>query len=116
MLKFAQEREALRIVSDQHGAPTSANLLAQTTAEILAVMADQPATDPRWGVYHLVAAGQTNWHAYAQFVLQQAQSLGWRLKASPEQVQAITTADYPLPAPRPACSMLESSRPPSDAR
>ena len=42
-------------------------------------------------------------------MLQQAQSLGWTLKATPEQVQAITTADYPLPAPRPAYSMLESS-------
>jgi dTDP-4-dehydrorhamnose reductase len=101
MLRLAQERDSLRVVADQVGVPTSSAWMAETT-----VLALQQGLN---GLFHLTPAGQTNWHAYAQYVLQQAQSLGWTLKATPEQVQAITTADYPLPAPRPAYSMLESS-------
>jgi dTDP-4-dehydrorhamnose reductase len=101
MLRLAQERDSLRVVADQVGVPTSSAWMAETT-----VLALQQGLN---GLFHLTPAGQTNWHAYAQFVLQQAQSLGWRLKAGPDQVQAITTADYPLPAPRPAYSMLDSS-------
>jgi dTDP-4-dehydrorhamnose reductase len=101
MLRLAQERDSLRVVADQVGVPTSSAWMAETT-----VLALQQGLN---GLFHLTPAGQTTWHAYAQYLLQQAQSLGWRLKASPEQVQAITTADYPLPAPRPAYSMLESS-------
>jgi dTDP-4-dehydrorhamnose reductase len=101
MLRLAQERDSLRVVADQVGVPTSSAWMAETT-----VLALQQGLN---GLFHLTPAGQTNWHAYAQYVLQQAQSLGWTLKATPEQVQAITTADYPLPAPRPAYSMLDSS-------
>ena len=101
MLRLAQERDSLRVVADQVGVPTSSAWMAETT-----VLALQQGLN---GLFHLTPAGQTNWHAYAQFVLQQAQSFGWTLKATPKQVQAITTADYPLPAPRPAYSMLESS-------
>ena len=101
MLRLAQERDSLRVVADQVGVPTSSAWMAETT-----VLALQQGLN---GLFHLTPAGQTNWHAYAQFVLQQAQSLGWRLKAGPDQVQAITTADYPLPAQRPAYSMLDSS-------
>ncbi len=110
MLKFAQEREALRIVSDQQGAPTSANLLAQTTTEILRTMADQPATDPRWGVYNLVAAGQTNWHAYASYVIAQARELGWPIKIKDEAITPILTAEYPVAATRPLNSVLDTSK------
>ena len=110
MLKFAQEREALRIVSDQQGAPTSANLLAQTTADILRVMAGQPATDPRWGVYNLVAAGQTNWHAYASYVIAQARELGWPIKIKDEAITPILTADYPVAATRPLNSVLDTTK------
>ena len=110
MLKFAQERDALRIVSDQQGAPTSANLLAHTTAEILRVMVEQPATDPRWGVYHLVAAGQTNWHAYASYVIAQARELGWPIKIKGEAITPILTADYPVAATRPLNSTLDTTK------
>ena len=110
MLKFAQERDALRIVSDQQGAPTSANLLAQTTADILRTLADQPATDPRWGVYNLVAAGQTNWHAYASYVIAQARALGWPIKIKDEAITPILTAEYPVAATRPLNSVLDTSK------
>jgi dTDP-4-dehydrorhamnose reductase len=110
MLKLAQEREALRIVSDQQGAPTSANLLAQTTAEILRIMADQPANDQRWGVYHLVAAGQTSWHAYASYVIAHARELGWPIKIKDEAITPILTADYPVAATRPLNSVLDTTK------
>ncbi len=110
MLKFAQDRDALRIVSDQQGAPTSANLLAQTTADILQVMAGQPATDPRWGVYNLVAAGQTNWHAYARYVIAQARQLGWPIKIKDEAITPTLTAEYPVAATRPLNSVLDTSK------
>jgi dTDP-4-dehydrorhamnose reductase len=110
MLKFAQERDVLRIVSDQQGAPTSANLLAQTTADVLRVMAEQPATDPRWGVYHLVAAGQTNWHSYASYVIAQARALGWPIKIKDEAITPILTAEYPVAATRPLNSVLDTSK------
>ena len=109
MLKFAQERDALRIVSDQQGAPTSAKLLAQSTADILRLMAEQPATDPRWGLYHLVAAGQTNWHAYASYVIAQARQLGWPIKIKDEAITPILTAEYPVAATRPLNSVLDTS-------
>jgi dTDP-4-dehydrorhamnose reductase len=100
MLRLAQELDSLRVVADQVGVPTSAAWMADTT-----VMAMQQGLQ---GLFHLTPTGQTNWHAYAQYVLQQAQSLGWVLKADPAQVLAIGTADYPLPAVRPAYSLLDS--------
>ncbi len=110
MLKVGQERDSLRVVSDQFGAPTSARLIAQVTTEILAQMLEQPAEDPRWGLYHLVAAGQTNWHAYAQYVLTQAQSAGWPIKVDPARLTAIAAADYPVAAVRPMSSRLNTHK------
>ena len=110
MLKAGQERDSLRVVADQFGAPTSARLLAQATADILAQMLGQPAEDPRWGLYHLVAAGQTNWHAYAQYVLSQARSAGWPVKVDPAHIAAIAAADYPVAAVRPMSSRLNTQK------
>jgi dTDP-4-dehydrorhamnose reductase len=102
MLRLALERESLRVVVDQHGVPTAAAWMAQVTVQAMR----QSQVQGLSGLFHLTPAGQTTWHAYAQFVLAQAQSMGWALKAQPENVQAIATADYPLPAQRPKHSML----------
>jgi dTDP-4-dehydrorhamnose reductase len=67
-------------------------------------------TDFPFGLYHLVAGGRTNWHEYAQAVVQAAQAAGTTLRMGPADVQAITTAEYPLPAPRPANSCLDTTR------
>ena len=103
MLRLAQEREVLRVVADQHGAPTAAAWMAEMT--VLAMQ--QSDAQGLQGLFHLTPTGQTTWHAYAQFVLAQAQSMGWSLKTPAENVQAISTADYPLPAVRPANSLLD---------
>lgn len=111
MLKLGCERERLRVVADQFGAPTSAALVADVTAQILArhwIFGD-PTEFPD-GLYHLTATGATNWHAYAQEVLRQAGTLGVSLKTAPANVEPIVTADYPLPARRPANSRLATAK------
>jgi len=110
MLKLAKERDALRVVADQLGAPTSADLIAETTAQVLSVMAEQAADDPRWGVYHLTAGGQTNWHAYASYVIAQARAAGWPIKVADEAIAAIRTEDYPVAATRPMNSCLDTHK------
>ena len=63
-----------------------------------------------WGLYHLVPAGETTWHAYAQHVIGLAHAQGLMLKARPEAVHPIRTEDYPLPAPRPKNSRLSPEK------
>lgn len=113
ILRLAGERSELKVVADQFGAPTSAALIADVTAQILGqyLRGCRPATaDFPFGLYHLVAAGRTNWHEYAQAVIAAAQAAGKPLRMSPADVQAITTAEYPLPAPRPANSCLDTHK------
>jgi len=109
MLRLAKEREELKVVADQFGAPTGAELLADATALALYRIAAGGA-DSLSGTYHLAAAGATSWHAYAQHVLEQAHSHGAVLKARPEQVLPIAASAFPTPARRPANSRLDSSK------
>ncbi|OBS41343.1 dTDP-4-dehydrorhamnose reductase [Pseudomonas syringae pv. syringae] len=106
MLRLATERDSLNVVADQYGAPTGAELIADVTAQILyRVRADQnPAALA--GIYHLAAAGETSWHGFAQFVLEHAARNGVALKVAPDQIGAIPTEAYPVPAPRPRNSRL----------
>lgn len=109
MLRLAAERDALRVVGDQWGAPTSAALLADVTAHIVRQWASGAEGFP-YGIYHCAAAGETNWCDYARFVVEQALAAGLVLKVKPEQIQAISTEEYPLPAKRPANSRLDCSK------
>jgi dTDP-4-dehydrorhamnose reductase len=110
ILRLAGERDILRVVSDQFGAPTSASLLASITVKIMLQMAERPADDARWGLYHLVAAGETSWHGLACHVVARATAMGLSLKTQKESVMPITTAEYPTPAARPANSRLSTSK------
>ena len=112
MLNLGQERDALRIVSDQIGAPTTAELIARVTAKVLAIMLDQQidAKDTRWGTYHLVAAGETSWFDYARYVFEKADQMGWKLKVTPQSITPIATADYPVAARRPLNSRLDTAK------
>ena len=109
MLRLAQERDALKVVGDQFGAPTSAELIADISAFCLRD-ALRPDGDSLQGLYHLAAAGETSWHGYAQFVLSRAAQSGVVLKCPPERVVSIPATDYPLPARRPANSRLSTSK------
>ena len=111
MLKLGRDRDTLRVVSDQFGAPTPACLVADVTAHIIARhwIFGHRAVFPH-GLYHLAAGGDTSWHAYASEVLRQARARGVVLKAGPEDIVPIGTADYPLPATRPANSRLATAK------
>lgn len=107
MLRLATERDSLKVVADQHGAPTTAALLAEVTATLLGQMADD---DARWGLYHLVPSGATSWHGLACHVIERAYARGVPLKVTADRVAAITTAEYPTPAKRPANSRLSTKK------
>jgi len=108
ILNLAGERESLSVVADQFGAPTSAALLADVTAQVLHQAQRQGETAFPFGLYHVTAGGTTNWHDYAVYVVEKAIAAGRTIKLRPENVRAITTAEYPLPAPRPASSRLNT--------
>ena len=110
MLRLAVEREGLKIVADQFGAPTSAALLADVTAQVLGRYRREGREGFPFGLYHLVAAGCTTWHEYAQAVVSAALAAGKPLKLTAEDVLPIATSEYPLPAPRPANSRLDTRR------
>jgi len=104
MLKLAKERNELRVVADQHGAPTWSRTIADTTASILG---QAGAGGERWwadnsGIYHLSGQGQTTWHGFAEAIMKAA-----RL---PCHVIPITSAEYPTPARRPANSMMSCAK------
>jgi len=107
MLRLGAAREELRVIDDQIGAPTGAELLADVSALALRQAITKPALA---GLYHCAASGQTSWHGYAQWVLQEARSLGMPIQVAPERVLPINSADYPVAAPRPLNSRLDCSR------
>jgi dTDP-4-dehydrorhamnose reductase len=106
MLRLATERESLRVVADQIGVPTPADWLADISLQVMQLSDRQGVS----GLFHATPSGQTQWHGYAQYLIAQARAMGWPLKTQPESVHAITTADYPLPAVRPAYGLLDSQK------
>ena len=103
ILRLAAEREELRIVMDQIGAPTWARLIAEATALALRqALAERRHGRFESGLFHLACAGETSWHGFASAIVEGRQGL--RVKA----VTPITTVDYPTPAQRPANSRLDT--------
>ena len=103
--RLAREREELRVVSDQTGAPTWARMVAEATAAVLGRCWREGASDPLsgcGGIYHLAAAGETSWHGFAQAIVEAG---GMRIP-----VRAVATAEFPRPARRPAYSVLDSTK------
>lgn len=107
MLKLAAERETLKVVADQHGAPTGADLLADVSAHAIRMAWLRPELS---GTYHAAASGETTWHGYASHVVDYARRAGVPLKASPERVEPVATEAFPTAARRPGNSRLNSSR------
>ena len=107
MLRLAAERDALKVIDDQIGAPTGADLLADITAHCVRPLLGDPSVS---GTYHCVAAGHTSWHGYARFLIQAALERGFKLKTTPQAVAAIPTRDYPTPARRPLNSRLATDK------
>ena len=105
MLRLAQERDALNVIDDQIGAPTSAELIADVTAHALRDVLSGRAPG---GTYHLAAAGETSWYGYAKFVIDRARQQGVSLKLEDAALKPIPASDYPLPAKRPQNSRLNT--------
>ena len=105
MLRLGKTHDDIRVVDDQYGAPTSAIDLAQAIIEIVQQIERRPDNNLA-GIYHLAAAGKTTWYGFAAAIF-----AGWasRGRRTPT-LKAITTADYPTPAPRPANSQLDCSK------
>lgn len=106
--RLAAERPVLRVVDDQHGAPTWSRWIAETTARCLQTYLSSPRDrEGRAGVYHMTAGDETTWFGFAEAIV---------AAMEPEEGQArpdlvpITSAEYPVPAPRPANSVLSNDK------
>ena len=104
MLRLASERDELRVVNDQHGAPTWSRTIADTTALLLAQAraAGQPWWEQHGGTYHLSSQGQTTWCGFTEAIIAAA---GLSCRVVP-----ISSAEYPVPARRPANSVLDTGK------
>ena len=111
VLCLANERRQLGMVSDQFGAPTGAALIADVSAQVLAQYLRSSTRESfAYGLYHLTASGVTHWQQYARYVVEQAEILGCPLMLKADDITSIATTDYPLPAPRPANSCLDTRK------
>lgn len=107
MLRLGGERDRLTVISDQIGAPTGADLLADVTAHAIRAVQQHPELA---GLYHLVASGETSWYDYACFVLDFARRAGVEIKVTDDAIEAIPTSAFPLPAKRPLNSRLNTDK------
>jgi dTDP-4-dehydrorhamnose reductase len=122
ILRLATEREELRVVGDQFGAPTWSREIAKGTSRVLEQLSQEglETVSTFGGTYHMTAAGKTSWFEFARAILEEAsrmpRSVPWFETATKGQslvtrrVTAITTEEYPTPARRPAFSVLSNSR------
>lgn len=125
ILRLATEREELRIVNDQMGAPTWSREIAHATAKVLERLLDRAGNTSAWtelsGTYHMTAGGETSWFEFAKAILDEARkqvvpTVSWfstAMHGKPllaRQLTPITTAEYPTPAKRPAYSVLSNAR------
>lgn len=113
MLRLSAERDQLKVVADQWGAPTSSNAIATAVNQLLNVWQMKIASQS--GVYHFTNSGSTTWHGFTRAIIDayeaQAARLGLpALKVKTNAVGAIATADYPTPAVRPHNSRLDQTK------
>ena len=107
MLRLAKERDALNVVADQYGAPTSAELIADVTSIAILGHRDGKLAS---GIYHLTASGSTTWHGLASHVIARAAANGAKLKVTVAAITAIPSSAYPLPAKRPENSRMDNRK------
>jgi len=124
VLRLAAEKEELRIVRDQTGAPTSSREIASATAKVLSQICSTANGASPWtatkGIYHMTAAGETTWYDFAGRILElavsQSRSGEWFRAATgnrplvARRIVPIATAEFPTPARRPAYSVLANKK------
>jgi dTDP-4-dehydrorhamnose reductase len=107
ILRLACERSELRVINDQIGAPTGADLLADVTAHAVRRLLHDRSVS---GTYHCVAAGHTSWHGYAVHLIEWARAQGQAITVPASAIMSITTRDYATAAQRPLNSRLDTRR------
>ncbi len=107
MLRLAKEQAVLRVIDDQIGAPTGADLIADVTAHLVYKLSQQRDTG---GLYHLTASGETSWHGYARHVIDFAREAGAEIKVSENSIHAVPSSTFLTPAQRPLNSRLDTSK------
>jgi dTDP-4-dehydrorhamnose reductase len=113
ILRLGAERDGLRIVSDQHGAPTSAYSIATGVAQLLGTWETNETNQT--GVYHFTNQGCASWHEFACQIVKEYEVLSSqnglpKLKIKPENITPISTSEYPTPATRPINSRLDNTK------
>jgi len=108
ILRLAKDREELKIIHDQHGVPTSAQWLAKTTLEL--ALDNNQLRKFTSGIYHAVPSGETTWHGLACLAVDVALKAGVSLKVNPRLIRPILAVEYPLPAPRPMNSRMDTGK------
>ena len=106
MLRLAAERPELKVVADQFGAPSFADDIANAVNAMLPRLIGSSVTPEHFGVFHMTNAGETSWYGFAEAIMAGAAARG----VASVPVHAITTADYPTPARRPANSRLSNNK------
>jgi dTDP-4-dehydrorhamnose reductase len=110
ILRLAAEREELKIVADQIGAPTWARLIAETTAQIVKqALSEKQNNSFKSGIYNLTSSGETSWHGFAEKIIGIIRAEN-KISLKNRVIHPIPTTDYPLPAKRPANSRLSTAR------
>ncbi len=107
MLNLARTRDHLRVAADQKGCPTLAGDLADAILGIADILARDGCQDRFAGIYHAAGSGETTWHGLASAAIARAGAFG---HPQPKLIEAITTAEYPTPARRPADSRLDCGK------
>jgi len=113
ILNLASTRHELKIVADQFGAPTPADLIATTTSALVErhiMRGDSGSTELARGVFNLAPSGRTSWHQYAVELVREAKRQGRALTLPEDKIIPITTAEYPTPAERPKNSSLDTAK------
>jgi dTDP-4-dehydrorhamnose reductase len=103
MLRLASERDQLKVVVDQVGAPTSAQWLAEVGVQMAGSRLES-------GIYHAVPDGEVSWHGLAVFAIETAASCGEGIEVKSENILPIPATDYPVPAARPYNSRLSNQK------
>jgi dTDP-4-dehydrorhamnose reductase len=109
ILKLIQEKSSLNIVSDQRGAPTSVDVLADLTCNIVKTILNKPSFKD-FGTYHVALEGETNWYQYACFITDEAIRLGLKTTMASQDIQSITSDAYPTKAKRPINARLNTKK------
>jgi len=107
MTELIEERDSLKVIDDQVGAPTGAELIADVTA--MALRQTRQDSDLA-GLFNLVAAGETSWHGYARFIADCLQRQNVPIQATPDRIEPVPTTAWPTPAKRPLNSRLDFTK------